>query len=75
LAIADNSGTALSKIKLKRNTVNLTLERQSLLETIQSYVQPSSIYTGYQVLSIENEVNKVTVHFENHEAETFDLCI
>lgn len=75
LAIADNSGTALSKIKLKRNTVNLTLERQSLLETIQSYVQPSSIYTGYQVLSIENEANKVTVHFENHEAETFDLCI
>ncbi|MGK8517472.1 FAD-dependent monooxygenase [Staphylococcus arlettae] len=75
LAIADNSGTALSKIKLKRNTVNLTLERKSLLETIQSYVQPSSIYTGYQVLSIENEVNKVTVHFENHEAETFDLCI
>lgn len=75
LAIADNSGTALSKIKLKRNTVNLTLERQSLLETIQSYVQPSSIYTGYQVLSIENEANKVTVHFEKHEAETFDLCI
>lgn len=75
LAIADNSGTALSKIKLKRNTINLTLERQSLLETIQSYVQPSSIYTGYQVLSIENEANKVTVHFENHEAETFDLCI
>ena len=31
LAIADNSGTALSKIKLKRNTINLTLERQSLL--------------------------------------------
>lgn len=75
LAIADNSGTALSKIKLKRNTINLTLERQSLLETIQSYVQPSSIYTGYQVLSIENEANKVTVHFEKHEAETFDLCI
>lgn len=75
LAIADNSGTALSKIKLKRNTINLTLERQSLLETIQSYVQSSSIYTGYQVLSIENEANKVTVHFEKHEAETFDLCI
>ena len=75
LAIADNSCTALSKIKLKRNTINLTLERQSLLETIQSYVQSSSIYTGYQVLSIENEANKVTVHFEKHEAETFDLCI
>ena len=75
MAIADDAGTTLSKIKLKRNTVNLTLERQTLLDTIQSYVQSSSIYTGYQVLNVENDANKVTLHFDKHEAETFDLCI
>ena len=41
--VYDENGRELMSAQLKRQTLNVTLPRQSLLEIIKSYVQPSSI--------------------------------
>ena len=73
--VYDENGRELMSAQLKRQTLNVTLPRQSLLEIIKSYVQPSSIYTEHVVTGLEQTNSKVTVHFSEQESEAFDLCI
>ena len=61
--VYDENGRELMSAQLKRQTLNVTLPRQSLLEIIKSYVQPSSIYTEHVVTGLEQTNSKVTVHF------------
>lgn len=75
MEILDDKNNILSKAKLKKNTINLTMTRQNLIDVIQSYVPESSIYTNYQVTHIDNGALKVTVHFNEQAPEAFDLCI
>ena len=63
--VYDENGRELMSAQLKRQTLNVTLPRQSLLEIIKSYVQPSSIYTEHVVTGLEQTNSKVTVHFQN----------
>ncbi len=73
--VYDENGRELMSAQLKRQTLNVTLPCQSLLEIIKSYVQPSSIYTEHVVTGLEQTNSKVTVHFSEQESEAFDLCI
>lgn len=73
--VYDNRGRDLMSAKLKSNTLNVTLARQTLIEIIHSYVKSSSIFTDHLVTGLEQTNSKVTVHFSEQESESFDLCI
>lgn len=73
--IYDEQGTPLMSAKLKSHSLNVALSRQTLIEIIQSYVEESSIHTGFKVTKIEQTSCKVTLHFTKQESESFDLCI
>lgn len=73
--VYDERGRELVSAKLKNNTLNVTLARQTLIDIIQSYVKSSSIYTNHLVTGLEQTNSKVTVHFSTQESEAFDLCI
>lgn len=75
MQVLDNKGKTLSTATLKENTINLTLRRQTLLDVIKSYVEPTAIHTDHQVTRIDNDNDKVIVQFENKEQKAFDLCI
>ncbi|MCU5745209.1 FAD-dependent monooxygenase [Staphylococcus sp. SQ8-PEA] len=75
MQILSDQAQPLSTVELKKNSVNLTLKRQSLIDVIASYVPDSDIYTGHKVVKIDNSDMKVTVHFQGQESETFDLCL
>ena len=75
MAIYDEAQHPLSTVELKKNSVNLTLNRQTLIDVIASYVPDHAIYTNHRVTKMENSDMKVTLHFANQEPETFDLCI
>ena len=47
--VYDERGRELVSAKLKNNTLNVTLARQTLIDIIQSYVKSSSIYTNHLV--------------------------
>ena len=65
----------LTTVKLKSNTLNVTLPRQTLIDIIKSYVKDDAIFTNHEVTHIDNETDKVTIHFAEQESEAFDLCI
>ena len=71
--IYDEQGTPLMSAKLKSHSLNVALSRQTLIEIIQSYVEESSIHTGFKVTKIEQTSCKVTLHFTKQESESFDL--
>ena len=71
--VYDERGRELVSAKLKNNTLNVTLARQTLIDIIQSYVKSSSIYTNHLVTGLEQTNSKVTVHFSAQESEAFDL--
>ncbi|MBF7020421.1 FAD-dependent monooxygenase [Staphylococcus sp. 18_1_E_LY] len=75
MEVLDDKGKTLSTASLKENTINLTLRRQTLLDVIKSYVEPSSIFTNHNVTHVENNSDKVEVHFEQQESKSYDLCI
>lgn len=75
LEIRDHKDTLLSGIQFKKNTVNLTMKRQDLIEVIQSYVPDDAIYLNHLVTQVDNGDMKVTLHFSAQESETFDLCL
>lgn len=75
MEVRDDKDKLLSKLKLKKNTVNLTMSRQSLLEVIKSYVPDSAIFTNHNVTGIENGDLKVTLQFSEQTSQSFDLCI
>ena len=51
--VYDERGRELVSAKLKNNTLNVTLARQTLIDIIQSYVKSSSIYTNHLVTGLE----------------------
>ncbi|MCQ9278397.1 FAD-dependent monooxygenase [Staphylococcus borealis] len=73
--VLDDKGNSLSTVKLKENTLNVTLARQTLIELIESYVNPQCIYTDHDVIKVDNVDQQVLVHFSNHASQRFDLCI
>ena len=73
--VLDDKGNILSAVKLKEATLNVTLARQTLIELIQSYVNPQCIYTDHDVIKVENVEQHTMVHFSNHASQSFDLCI
>lgn len=75
MEVRDDKNNLLSKVKLKKNTVNLTMSRQDLIDVIQSYVPDTAIYTNHFVTHIDNGDLKVTIHFDTQQEEAFDLCI
>src|SRR5699024_7355718 len=75
MEVRDDKDKQLSKLKLKKNTVNLTISRQSLLDMIKSYVPDSVIFTNHNVTGIENGDLKVTLQFSEQTSQSFDLCI
>ncbi|KRG08139.1 FAD-dependent monooxygenase [Staphylococcus sp. NAM3COL9] len=75
MEVRDDRNNVLSKVKFKKNTVNLTIPRQDLIDVIQSYVPDTSIYTNHFVTHIDNGDLKVTLHFDIQQQEAFDLCI
>ncbi|PTJ20169.1 hypothetical protein BU069_03380 [Staphylococcus succinus] len=75
MEVLDDKNNMLSKMKLKKNTVNLTMTRQSLIDIIKSYVPNQMIFTNHHVTDIDNGALKVTLHFETQEQKSFDLCI
>lgn len=75
LAVLDDKGNTLTVANLKSSTLNITLPRQTLIEIIQSYIHGEVIFTNHKVTAIDNNNDKVTVHFEQADSEDFDLCI
>ncbi|MEQ6960961.1 FAD-dependent monooxygenase [Staphylococcus arlettae] len=75
MEVRDEKDKRLSKLKLKKHTVNLTMSRQSLLDVIKSYVPNSAIFTNHNVTGIENGDLKVTLQFSEQTSQSFDLCI
>ncbi len=71
----DDKDRLLTTVKLKSNTFNVTLPRQTLIDIIKSYVKDDAIFTNHEVTHIDNETDKVTIHFAEQESEAFDLCI
>ncbi|MEK5198646.1 FAD-dependent monooxygenase [Staphylococcus sp. FSL H8-0121] len=71
----DEQNNPLMTAFLKQDTLNVTLSRQKLINIIQSYVEPDSIYLNHNVTKIDNNNSKVTLHFIKQESEAFDLCI
>src|SRR5699024_5608555 len=54
MEVRDDKDKQLSKLKLKKNTVNLTMSRQSLLDVIKSYVHDRVILLNQNVTGIDN---------------------
>lgn len=75
MEVLDDKGNVLSKAKLKKNTVNLTMTRQGLLDVIKSYVPDSIIFTNHKVTHVDSGALKVELHFSEQQSEAFDLCI
>ncbi|MBU5545333.1 hypothetical protein KQJ07_15935, partial [Enterococcus sp. S133_ASV_20] len=73
--VLDDKDRLLTTVKLKSNTLNVTLQRQTLIDIIKSYVKDDAIFTNHEVTHIDNETDKVTIHFAEQESEAFDLCI
>lgn len=59
MEVLDDKGNVLSKAKLKKNTVNLTMTRQGLLDVIKSYVPDSIIFTNHKVTHVDSGALKV----------------
>ncbi|CYA50467.1 Salicylate hydroxylase [Staphylococcus aureus] len=75
MTVLDDKDRPLTTVKLKSNTLNVTLPRQTLIDIIKSYVKDDAIFTNHEVTHIDNETDKVTIHFAEQESEAFDLCI
>lgn len=75
MTVLDDKDRLLTTVKLKSNTLNVTLPRQTLIDIIKSYVKDDVIFTNHEVTHIDNETDKVTIHFAEQESEAFDLCI
>ncbi|MFN1692712.1 FAD-dependent monooxygenase [Staphylococcus aureus] len=75
MTVLDDKDRLLTTVKLKNNTLNVTLPRQTLIDIIKSYVKDDAIFTNHEVTHIDNETDKVTIHFAEQESEAFDLCI
>lgn len=75
MTVLDDKDRLLTTVKLKSNTLNVTLPRQTLIDIIKSYVKDDAIFTNHEVTHIDNETDKVTIHFAEQESEAFDLCI
>ena len=72
--IYDEQGTPLMSAKLKSHSLNVALSRQTLIEIIQSYVEESSIHTGFKVTKIEQTSCKVTYILPNRKVNRL-ICV
>ncbi|MBU5905021.1 hypothetical protein JVV96_21935, partial [Vibrio cholerae O1] len=63
MTVLDDKDRLLTTVKLKSNTLNVTLPRQTLIDIIKSYVKDDAIFTNHEVTHIDNETDKVTIHF------------
>src|SRR5699024_536035 len=75
MEVLDEKANPLSKIKVKKNTVNLTMSRHSLLDGIQSCGPARAILTKHDVTDIENADLRVTLRFSEQPSQSFALCI
>ena len=75
LNIYSDKNDLLTSVKLKEETLNVTLSRQSLIDLIHSYVKPNTILTDYEVTRVDAQSEQTTIHFSKHASQTFDLCI
>lgn len=73
--VYDDKGKMLTSAKLKEGTLNVTLPRQTLIELLQSYVQPNRIVLDYEVTKVDSTEQQVMIHFAKHASQSFDLCI
>lgn len=71
----DDKGHVLNKAVMKKDTVNLTLPRQTLLDIIASYVPKHQIHTDSKIIRLVQNSSKVTLTSENGAEADFDLCI
>ena len=67
MTVLDDKDRPLTTVKLKSNTLNVTLPRQTLIDIIKSYVKDDAIFTNHEVTHIDNETDKVTIHFGTRE--------
>lgn len=53
MTVLDDKDRPLTTVKLKSNTLNVTLPRQTLIDIIKSYVKDDAIFTNHEVTHIE----------------------
>ncbi|PTJ72720.1 FAD-dependent monooxygenase [Staphylococcus hyicus] len=75
MCIHDEEGQTLSQVAFPETATNLTLLRQSLVDTIATYVDQQHIYFNYEVTGVHASNNRVTLDFSTNESEHFDLVV
>ncbi|MGV3041839.1 FAD-dependent monooxygenase [Staphylococcus rostri] len=71
----DAQGNVLSEVPFDKNTTNLTVLRQTLVDTIASYVTDDMLHFNHEVTSVEGSETMARLHFREQASQTFDLVV
>ncbi|AVQ33685.1 hypothetical protein C7J88_05700 [Staphylococcus muscae] len=71
----DEQGQVISEVPFADGTTNLTILRQTLVETIASYVTDDMLYFNHEVTAVESTDTMARLHFREQESQTFDLVV
>lgn len=75
MRVSDDKGQVLSDVTFSKETTNLALLRQSLVETIASYVDTKVIHFNREVTDIKVSETGVSLDFSSSPTEHFDLVV
>ncbi|UXR78031.1 MULTISPECIES: FAD-dependent monooxygenase [unclassified Staphylococcus] len=71
----DEHGQVISEVPFADGTTNLTILRQTLVETIASYVTDDMLYFNHEVTAVEGTETMARLHFREQDSQTFDLVV
>ncbi|MCS4486040.1 FAD-dependent monooxygenase [Staphylococcus americanisciuri] len=71
----DAHGNVLCEVPFDKKTTNVTVLRQTLVDTIASYVSDEMLHFNHEVTSVEGSETMARIHFRKQASQTFDLVI
>ncbi|UXR71365.1 MULTISPECIES: FAD-dependent monooxygenase [unclassified Staphylococcus] len=71
----DEQGEVISEMPFDEKTTNVTVLRQTLVETIASYVSEDMLHFNHEVTAVEGNETMARLHFRQQDSQTFDLVI
>lgn len=71
----DAHGHVLCEVPFDKKTTNVTVLRQTLVDTIASYVTDEMLHFNHEVTSVEASESMARIHFRQQASQTFDLVV
>ncbi|QLK86666.1 FAD-dependent monooxygenase [Staphylococcus sp. 17KM0847] len=71
----DEQGHVLMDIPFETSATHVTVLRQTLVDTIASYITEEMLHLNHKVTAVEVTETLARLHFQSHESQTFDLVV